>query len=415
MNFVEDTLKLLIFGILAIGLVVVFLIFKLYSIKKFLKKLILAIQKVAKKNFDINLPSQGDSEIKSLIENFNFMVSEIKNAMEEISYEKDRLKKIFSSIQEAVVLLDTEGRILLYNDKFKKLCKVSPENRHYLEVLISSEFNELIKKVLTTQKNIIQEIEISFDTYLCSVSFVSEKELVVLFYNITQHKALQSIKKELVLNIIHELKTPLTSIKGFSETLYEEIKDKTYRNYLEIILSNTDRLIRIINELTLLSQIEHKEVNLELEDVNLPEVLNTIKNLFEHKIKQKNLNFYLEIKKDMKPIKADKFLLEQVLINLIDNSIRYTEKGYIKVSVTQDHSNTFIQVEDTGIGIPKEYHQRVFERFFVVDKARSRQTGGTGLGLSIVKHIVEIHKGEIFLESQVGVGTKFTVVLNNKI
>lgn len=404
--------KFLIF----LTLIVILISFMLsYSITKPIKQLTDATKKVSEGDFDTQIFVNTKDELKILAENFNFMVSKIKGLIEDISYQRDRLKNIFSSIQEAVVLLDKEGKILLYNESFKKLCKTSPEGKNYLEVLISSEFNEIVKKAIKENKNLLKEINILEESYLCSISFVSEKELVVLFYNITEHKQLQSIKKELVANIAHELKTPLTTIRGFTETLDDEITNKEHKHYLERILSNTDRLTKIVNDLTTLSQLEDRNFKLELEEINIVELVEHIKQLFEMKVKQKNLDFVIELKKDLKPIKADKFRLEQVLINLIDNALRYTEKGYIKISITQDEQKTYIVVEDTGIGIPKEYHSRVFERFFVVDKARSRQTGGTGLGLSIVKHIVELHKGEIFLESQVGVGTKFKVVLNNEL
>ncbi|MCS7151729.1 MAG: ATP-binding protein [Endomicrobia bacterium] len=401
--------------LVAIILVVGVALLTARSITQPLKELTYAIKEVAKGNFNTKVSIKNNDELGVLFENFNSMVSNFISIIEGLQYEKERIKNIFSSIQEAVVLLSIEGKILLYNEKFKQLCKLPPEEKHYLEVLISSDFNELVKKSIQIKKNLTQQIEILGETYLCSISFVSEKELVVLLYNITQHTQLQIVKKELISNIIHELKTPLTSIRGFAETMYEETNNEHHRYYLNIILANTDRLINIINDLTTLSQLEHKDVKLEIEDVDLKEVVATVCDLFKQKLNKKNLNLKIELPDILKPIKADKFRIEQLLANLLDNAVRYTEEGYVKISVSQNDTHTYIEVEDTGIGIPKEYQQRIFERFFVVDKARSRQTGGTGLGLAIVKHIVELHKGKIFLESQVGTGTKFKVVLNNKI
>ncbi|MCX7716475.1 MAG: ATP-binding protein [Endomicrobia bacterium] len=401
--------------LVAIILVVGVALLTTRSITKPLKELTYAIKEVAKGSFNTKVSIKNNDELGVLFENFNSMVSNLIGIIEGLQYEKERIKNIFSSIQEAVVLLSIEGKILLYNEKFKQLCKLPPEGKHYLEVLISSDFNELVKKSIQIKKNLTQQIEILGETYLCSISFVSEKELVVLLYNITQHTQLQIVKKELISNIIHELKTPLTSIRGFAETMYEETNNEHHRYYLNIILANTDRLINIINDLTTLSQLEHKDVKLEIEDVDLKEVVATVCDLFKQKLNKKNLNLKIELPDILKPIKADKFRIEQLLANLLDNAVRYTEEGYVKISVSQNDTHTYIEVEDTGIGIPKEYQQRIFERFFVVDKARSRQTGGTGLGLAIVKHIVELHKGKIFLESQVGVGTKFKVELTNEI
>ncbi|MDW8055201.1 MAG: ATP-binding protein [Elusimicrobiota bacterium] len=395
--------------------VVLFSLLISYSITKPIKQLITATRKISEGDLSVETSIKATGEIKVLVDNFNLMVSKIKKLLEDVSYERDRIKNIFSSIQEAVVLLDTDGKILLYNDKFKQLCKVSPQDKYYFETLVASEFNEIIKKSIQTKENLVKEINVSEEVYLCSVSFISEKELVVLLYNITEHRDLQSIKKELILNIIHELKTPLTSIKGFSETLYDEVKNSEHKNYVERILFNTDRLVRIVNDLSTLSSLEQKNIELEITDVDLVELINFIEELFIEKIKQKKLEFIKELQTGLKPIKADRFHIEQLLINLVDNAVRYTDKGFIKIKISQNDKTTFLEIEDTGIGIPKEYHQRVFERFFVVDKARSRKTGGTGLGLAIVKHIVELHKGKIFLESQLGVGTKFKVVLNNEL
>ncbi|MCX7956769.1 MAG: ATP-binding protein [Endomicrobia bacterium] len=406
--FWRQSIKL---GVVVVLLSIMFAFLTSYSITEPLSKVVEAIKKVASGNFDTKIYIKKTDEFKVLSESFNLMVCEVSKLIKDISQQSDRIKNIFSSIQESVVLLNTDGKILMYNEKFEQLCKISPLEKYYWETLVSYEFNDLIKRVLEQKKNFTEEISIQQKTYLCSMSFISEKELFVLLYDITEYKQLQSIKKELISNIIHELKTPLTSIKGFAETLHGETKNKIQKYYLEIILSNTDRLINIINDLTTLALLEQKEIKLDVGDVDLKEVVYTIEKLFEYKIKQKNLQLIFDLKDGLKPIKADKFRIEQMLINLVDNSVRYTEQGYIKLSIFQDEDFTIIEVEDTGIGIPKEYHSRVFERFFVVDKARSKQTGGTGLGLAIVKHIVELHKGKIFLESQVGVGTKFRVLL----
>ncbi|MCM8832582.1 MAG: ATP-binding protein [Candidatus Omnitrophica bacterium] len=397
-------------------LIVILIVFMVsHSITKPISQLTQVTKKVAEGNFDTKVSFSTKDEFEVLAENFNTMVSNIKNLIKEVSFQRDKIKNIFSSIQEAVVLLDKDGKIIFYNEKFRELCKVFPEGRNYLEVLISSEFNEIVKQAIKENKNLLKEINILDKIYLCSISFISDEELVVLLADITEHKQLQTLKKELVSNITHELKTPLAIIKGFAETIYSEIVNKEHKYYIEKIIFNTDRLIRIVNDLTTLSQLEYKEFKLEIEDVDLEKLVNTIKEIFEQSIKDKGLEFKIELQRNLKTIKADNFRLQQVLINLVENSLRYTDKGYIKILVEQDLKNTYIEVEDTGIGIPKEYHSRIFERFFVVDKSRSRQTGGTGLGLSIVKHIVELHRGEIFLYSEPNLGTKFRIILKNEL
>ncbi len=413
-RFIHRILMITIF----LCILVLFLsIFLSLSFTKPINKLIGGIQKIMSGDLNTEITIDASNEFSFLVESFNKMVKKINTLLSEVSLQRDKLKNIFNSLQEAVVLIDKDGKIILYNRSFEKLCRISPNNeKFYWEVLVSYKFDEIIKKAFSEKKNLVEEIEIENKTYLVSCSNVSEKEIIVLLYDITSYKQLQNVKKEFISDVVHELKTPLTSIKGFLETLYEEEKNLQYKRFIEIAIFNTNRLINIVNDLVTLSyleKIEEKKDLVEFEEVDLLSILESVKNIFETKIKQKKLDFIIEIKTDLKPIKADRFKLEQVLVNLIDNAVRYTEKGYIKIIVEQNQTETKIVVEDTGVGIPKEYHERIFERFFVVDKARSKKTGGTGLGLAIVKHIINLHRGKVFVESSPNLGSKFFVLLPN--
>jgi two-component system phosphate regulon sensor histidine kinase PhoR len=231
---------------------------------------------------------------------------------------------------------------------------------------------------------------------------------VLIFHDITDMKHVEQIKKDLVVNISHELRTPLTAIKGFVETLLDEASDEQ-RDYLDIVKRHTDRLINIVQDLLVLSELEDRPAGFSVEKVDMGTVINSVVTLFEPKARQKGLS----IKADIEPviISADSFRIEQLLTNLIDNAIKYTEKGEILVGVKADGGNAIITVRDTGIGIPREHLMRIFERFYVVDKSRSRSVGGTGLGLSIAKHIATLHNGRITAESIPLTGTTFTVTL----
>jgi len=231
-----------------------------------------------------------------------------------------------------------------------------------------------------------------------------------VLYDITDLKNLERLKKDFVANISHELRTPLTAIKGFVETLEEEEEIKNVQ-YLEIIKRHTDRLMNIVNDLLILSELEQTEKALVTEDVNLVSLAENILKVFEHRAKEKGIELKLGAAKDLKTVRADPFKLEQMLINLLDNAIKYTEKGEVLISLSQDDGKSIIEIKDTGIGIPASNLPRIFERFYVVDKSRSKKLGGTGLGLSIVKHIVLLHGGIIDVESSQGIGTKFTIVL----
>ncbi|MEW5902540.1 MAG: ATP-binding protein, partial [Acidobacteriota bacterium] len=224
---------------------------------------------------------------------------------------------------------------------------------------------------------------------------------MVTLHDLTEVKNLARIKKDFVLNVSHELRTPLTAIRGYAETIEVEADEKT-RSYAGAILRHTDRLVKIVDDLLTLAAIEEKGAGPELEEVNLGELAEETVKIFEPRAKEKNLAFSLTSDPDLPRVKGDPFRLEQMLINLIDNAIKYTDKGEVRVSLLKRENGVVIEVADTGIGIPEEEHGRVFERFYVVDKSRSRQLGGTGLGLSIVKHIAQAHGGRVELRSTPG-------------
>jgi len=285
------------------------------------------------------------------------------------------------------------------------------QDKFYWEVMRCPDFSELIRKVTEERKHRTEEIEFRDKHYLCSVTFLSSKEeMVAVLYDITDLKNLERMKKDFVANISHELRTPLTAIKGFVETLEEEEDIKNVQ-YLEIIKRHTDRLMNIVNDLLLLSELEQAGTALEVEDVNLVSVVENILKVFEQGAKSKGIELKLIAGESMKAVQADPFKLEQMFINLLDNAIKYTEKGEVSISLRQEDLKSIIKIQDTGIGIPASHLPRVFERFYVVDKSRSKKLGGTGLGLSIVKHIVLLHGGTIDVESSLGIGTKFTVIL----
>ncbi len=221
---------------------------------------------------------------------------------------------------------------------------------------------------------------------------------------------MEKIKRDFVVNVSHELRTPLAAIKGFAETLEEEVGENA-KTYAGVIKRNTDRLINIVQDLLLLSELEEKGSKPESEEVNLKQLADNVIRIFKSRLTEKGLDFHLRVEDGLPAVKGDSFKLEQMLINLLDNSIKYTEKGKIVLALKQKEGNVEIIVEDTGIGIPQEHLMRIFERFYVVDKSRSKKFGGTGLGLSIVKHIVLSHKGTIAVESSLAKGTRFTIML----
>jgi two-component system phosphate regulon sensor histidine kinase PhoR len=256
-------------------------------------------------------------------------------------------------------------------------------------------------------------VEVSGRTYLASLSpLPAPGGTVVTFHDLSASKHLEREKKDFVANVSHELRTPLTAIKGYAETLAEEASGDA-RKYLDIILRHADRLIELTQDLLVLAELEEKGIPLRHEAIDWRELIHGVRVLFEKKFAEKNLNLQISLADDGAPLvfMGDRYRLEQMLINLLDNALRYTEKGGATVRVRRQEGCLTITVGDSGIGIPAELLPRIFERFFVVDKARSRQSGGTGLGLAIVKHIVRLHGGHVEVTSAPGQGSEFIVTL----
>jgi two-component system phosphate regulon sensor histidine kinase PhoR len=238
---------------------------------------------------------------------------------------------------------------------------------------------ELLKNASGKKGKFMEELTLGDRVFMCSVTPLERGEgIVSIFHDITEIKNIEKIKKDFVANVSHELRTPLTAIKGYTETLRKEVDTAPGKKYLEIIERNTDRLINIVSDLLLLSRLEEK-TTLELEEIDLKSLLENVLRIFDQRLKDKQLSLVIEVKENLPPIKADFFKLEQMLVNLLDNAVKYTDYGEINVSIEVQDKRVRIQVRDTGIGIPKGDIPRVFERFYVVDKSRSRKSGGTGL------------------------------------
>ena len=242
------------------------------------------------------------------------------------------------------------------------------------------------------------------------------KGVVVVLHDITEIKNLEVMRKDFVANVSHELRTPITSIMGFAETLVDGAKDEqeALDNFLEIIYEESKRMKLLIDDLLILSNLEQDEYTLEVSDVNMNELLKEVTPIIDQLAERQKLSFTVQME-EMIRLEADKEKVKQLLINLLANAVNYTpEDGKVILKIDDKDDYIRIRVQDTGIGIEQEQIRRIFERFYRVDKARSRNTGGTGLGLAIVKHIVEGHRGSITIDSELSKGTSFTIYLPEK-
>jgi len=410
LRYLKTSIVRIVLCIVAVSLLVALIFSR--SLTKPIRELSAAFRRVASGDFDAKVFLTSRDEVRELADSFNVMTDKMKALFAELSRQKESLDTIVSSVQEGLVVLDKEERISLSNESFEKIAKKdSIAKRFYWEIVREPMFGELVKEVRQEEKNLTREVNLNGRVYLCSATFIQARnEIVVILHDITTIKNIEKIKKDFVVNVSHELRTPLTAIKGFAETLAEEI-DARGRQYVEVIQRNTDRLIYIIQDLLTLAELEEKGADVSLESVDTKKLAENVIRIFKHKAKEKNLSLNLVAEDGVPHIRADAFKLEQLFINLVDNSIKYTETGDVTVSIKKADEAVTIEVKDTGIGIPREHLARVFERFYVVDKSRSKKLGGTGLGLSIVKHIVLLHDGNIDVESTPGRGTKFIISL----
>ena len=391
-------------------LVVLFAAIFFLGFSRPLRELVHASRMVTRGDFTVRVFLNRQDEFGDLAESFNEMINRLQFFFDSLNAKSEELGSIISSIREGLLVFDEKGRILMANHSFCDMLGIQDvEGKITYEVLRNTVFNDLSEKILREKGSAASEIEIHNRTYLCSAVYLPAAEKVVcIFHDVTELKDLERVKKDFVINVSHELKTPLTAIKGFIETMGNSA-DEEHRRYLEIIGRNTERLIRIVDDLLTLSEMEEKGFALTLSEVNIREVLKTALSFFEQRTRDKGLVLKLDIGNDIPVIKADAYRLEQLFINLLDNAVKYTEQGSIRITARAEKNSLIIEIEDTGIGIPKEHLPRIFERFYVADKSRSRKSGGTGLGLSIVKHIVLLHNGTIAVTSVQGSGTRFII------
>jgi len=390
-----------------------------------MRDLTTAFRKLSGGDFDARVMPVKRGRLHELGDDFNQMAFRTKTLFAELRQRREALDAIVGSIQEGLVVVDNSGRIVMANASFRQLTsplasRPSPlEGRYYWEVIREPAFIELVRSVTPDRQTAAGQFELAGRDYACSASFLPAAQQVVLtFHDNSEVTRSARIKKDFVQNVSHELRTPLTAIKGFAETMQPTI-DSPNRPYLETIIRNTDRLVSLVQDLLTLSELEERGTELQLEDIDLEEVTRQVFKLFEPRAKSKGLDLRLSVSSPQPPapspqpllLHADRFRLEQVLINLLDNAVKFTERGQVEVAIARGETTVAIEVRDTGPGIAADHLPRLFERFYVVDKGRSRQLGGTGLGLAIVKHIVLLHGGDVTVKSTPGAGTTFTVTL----
>lgn len=430
-----------IWTLLILGMFAYFLIAGLISYRiaggltKPLERAANVAKQIAKLNYKARVSVSGKDEFGQLAEAINAMADSLQLQMNKIREGESRLKSVLDNLISGVMLIDNRGMIVLLNRKAEEILGYPAREllgKKFDETHQQIEFSKLIRECLDTHEHIRDDLifyypeERVLEANLVPMSEGEEEAgIVIVLHDITAIRRLERMRTEFVANVSHELRTPITAVKGFAETLLAgAIEDKeTARSFLQIINDESDRLSRLIEDTLALSKIESKRISLQYAPIRLAPFIDSTVEMVRQEADKRSIAIERRVDGDLY-MEADEDRLRQILINLLSNAIHYTpEGGHVQLTVetfvassgieevTADDEKVRITVQDTGIGIPRKDLPRIFERFYRVDKARSRSSGGTGLGLSIVKHLVELHRGTIRVESTVGVGSSFIIEL----
>lgn len=389
-----------------------------------MEKLHIATQRIARGDFEPTHLSDSTDELGQFTAELNSLSRHVERMVENGTQEAHKMEAILAGMQEGVVAVDHVGRVVLVNAAAERIFerqRTDGELEYLLELTYDPELERLMRKVLSGQPSATRETHIAQRTVQSHINPIhSERDqprgAVIVIHDVTELRRLEQMRTEFVANVSHELRTPLTSIKGFVETLLEgAVDDPSLRDrFLKIIQAETLRLQRLIEDLLTLAHIEGRENRAGMSSNKtsyVQQAYEKIKPVILSFAEIKGIEVEVELPEDLPPILIGEDLLSQLLLNLLENAVKYTAEGRVWLHAQVDSQEIRLEFGDTGCGIPEEMLPRIFERFYRVDKARSREQGGTGLGLSIVKHMVEDLGGKVNVASQLGIGTVFTCEL----
>lgn len=380
-----------------------------------------ATQRIARGDFGRINFSDSTDEIGQFTVELNNLSRQVEMIVQNGTQEAHKMEAILGGMQEGVVAVDHVGRVVLVNAAAEKIFEfqgTDTESRYLLELICDSELEQIVRQVLSGLSSGTMETRIAQRTVQSQISPVLSEQgqprgAVIVFHDVTELRRLEQMRTEFIANVSHELRTPLTSIKGFVETLLDgAVDDPSLRDrFLKIIQAETLRLQRLIEDLLALAHLEGRENRPEVGSNTMSyvqEAYEKIKPMIQSFAEAKEIKVEVALPKDLPPVLIGEDLLSQLLLNLLENAVKYTTEGRVWLQAQVGREYIRLEFGDTGCGIPEESLPRIFERFYRVDKARSREQGGTGLGLCIVKHMVEDVGGKISVASQLGVGTVFT-------
>lgn len=361
-------------------------------------------------------------ETKKLADNINYLVEELQSKIRLANEEKSKLMTALTSINEGVLILNTDETIEFVSPSLGNML-VEPygdiSGKTLMEAFRNVELQKMFERFKQSHDTVSSEITLgNIDPVILCVSiseihgWPGEEKVMVVLHDVTRLKKLERIREDFIANVTHEIRTPLTAIIGYLETLQggaiEKVRDA--RRFIDIMLKQAQRLNRLVEDLTTISRIELGEMNLQITSVALPDVLNGVVPLLEAPAAAKKIRIENRVSGQLPQVKADRDRISQIMVNVLDNAVKFTpEAGQVIIAAEEKAGEIVVTIADTGTGIPREEIQRLGERFYRVDKTRSREMGGTGLGLSIVKHLMQAHGGKMEIQSQLGRGTKVSL------
>lgn len=349
--------------------------------------------------------------------------AELKDKLNEVSSRKNQIETILLHMTDGIIAFNMNGDIILINPAAKKFLSISPEDNTFEDIFGKFKLDINMEKVIYLETWTSTEQRIQVDDRYVKVLFAPFKNeddlpdgVIAVIQDITEHVKLDNMQKELVADVSHELKTPITSIMGYADTLLEGGYDEeTQTKFLNVIASESRRMARLVTDLLTLSRYDSNKKKTQKESFDLGELVKRCQEKLAIEIKKKGHKVNSFVTADVPLVYADKDDIERVVLNILTNSIKYTpDNGEIKIYVGFVYNDAYIKIFDNGIGIPEDDLSRIFERFYRVDKARTREMGGTGLGLSIAKEILDKNGGSIDIKSKVGEGTEVVIRIPTK-
>lgn len=417
-NFNNIILMSCIFAIIA-SLILGYLLSKTITVP--IVNIMHKAQKLASGEFGQALPVKSNDEIGKLTKSFNYMARELRHTLSEISREKSKIETILNYMTDGVIAFSLDGGVIHINPTCKKMLGVDEFNESFNDFSRKYNLGFSLEEVLYFESTGNKEKVIGINDKCIRVYFVTFADeenkasgIITVLQDITEQQRLENMRREFVANVSHELRTPLTSIKSYTETLLDGVLDDkdTAVRFMGVINSEADRMTRLVKDLLQLTKLDNQQVKWNVSDISFTGLVSGTVEKLQMEARNKNLTLENYVIGEIPAIKADRDRIEQAVLNILSNAIKYTPSGgRITVYVGKMYNDVYVKVVDTGIGIPQEDLPKIFERFYRVDKARSREMGGTGLGLAIAREIVEAHGGTISASSEMGKGTEFTIRL----